>query len=156
MQNKEILKSTSKSYYFSRRLGVSLKPFDVPEIFLNLLKTLSMTVIPIILFSVGLNLKFLHIGKDLKLLTVNMLVKLFASSLILLLILLILKIDLTLPYKVVILQLAIPPMVLASIYLIDADFEKDFAVSSVAIGIILSFLTVPIWYFLLNSLSHQS
>jgi len=63
MQNKEILKSTSKSYYFSRRLGVSLKPFDVPEIFLNLLKTLSMTVIPIILFSVGLNLKFLHIGK---------------------------------------------------------------------------------------------
>jgi len=41
MQNKEILKSTSKSYYFSRRLGVSLKPFDVPEIFLNLLKTLN-------------------------------------------------------------------------------------------------------------------
>jgi hypothetical protein len=71
----------------------------------------------------------------------------------LLLILLILKIDLTLPYKVAILQLAMPPMVLASIYLIDADLEKDFAVSSVAIGIILSFLSVPIWYFLLNSLS---
>ena len=137
-------------------IGVSLKPFDVPEIFLNLLKTLGMTVIPIILFSVGLNLRFSHIGKDLKLLTVNMLVKLFASPLILLLILLILKIDLTLPYKVAILQLAMPPMVLASIYLIDADLEKDFSVSSVAIGIILSFLTVPIWYFLMNSLSHQN
>ncbi len=131
-------------------VAILIKPFTVPDIFLNLLNKLGMTVIPLVLFAVGLNLRFSNVKNRLKLTALILFVKHFLSPLILLTILILLSFNTSLPYKVSILQLAMPPMVLASIYVIQADLDKDLAVSSVALGIIFSFITVPLWFFVLS------
>ncbi|WP_297890180.1 AEC family transporter [Sulfurihydrogenibium sp.] len=132
-------------------IGLMLKPFTLPDLIIKILDTLGSTVIPLILFSVGMNLKFSAIGKNLKVISFVLLIKHILLPLSFLTIILILGISLTLPWKVAVLQLAMPPMVLASIFVIEANLDKDIAVSSVALGIVLSFLTVPTIYYLLEN-----
>lgn len=134
-------------------VAILLKPFNVSDIFLNILNRLGMTVIPLVLFAVGLNLRFSNIKNKLKLTVLILFIKHFISPAILLTILILLNFHISLPYKVSILQLAMPPMVLASIYVIQADLDKDLAISSVALGIIFSFITVPLWFFVLSKFS---
>ncbi len=131
-------------------VALLLKPFTVPDIFLNLLKKLSTTVIPLILFAVGLNLRFSNIKTKLKLTAIVLFIKHFIAPIILLTILILIGFSISLPYKVAILEFAMPPMVLASIYAIQAELDKDLAISSVALGIILSFISIPLWFFILS------
>lgn len=69
---------------------------------------------------------------------------------LILLMLIALGYNLTLPIKVAILQISMPPMVLASIFIINAGLDKELAVLSVATGIIFSFITVPFIYYLVQ------
>jgi predicted permease len=133
-------------------IALTLKPFHIPDLFIKILDTLGSTVIPLILFSVGMNLKFSAIGKNFKVISFVLLIKHILLPLTFLGVILILGISLTLPWKVAVLQLAMPPMVLASIFIIEANLDKDIAVSSVALGIIVSFLTVPLIYYLLENM----
>jgi hypothetical protein len=52
--------------------------------------------------------------------------------------------------KVAVIEVAMPPMVLASILVMGANLDKDLAASSVATGIIFSFISVPVFYIFLN------
>ncbi|MDM7273462.1 AEC family transporter [Sulfurihydrogenibium azorense] len=133
-------------------IALSLKPFQLPSIVLKILDMLGSTVIPLILFSVGMNLRFTSIKKDIKIISLVLLIKQILLPLTVLTILLLLGVSLTLPWKVAILQLSMPPMVLASIFVIEANLNKDIAVSSVALGIILSFLTVPLIYYIIENM----
>ncbi|MFN4306338.1 AEC family transporter [Sulfurihydrogenibium azorense] len=133
-------------------MALSLKPFQLPSIVLKILDMLGSTVIPLILFSVGMNLRFTSIKKDIKIISLVLLIKQILLPLTVLTILLLLGVSLTLPWKVAILQLSMPPMVLASIFVIEANLNKDIAVSSVALGIILSFLTVPLIYYIIENM----
>ena len=132
-------------------IALFLKPFQLPSIVLKILDMLGSTVIPLILFSVGMNLRFSSIKKDIKIISLVLFIKQLLLPLSVLIILLILGVSLTLPWKVAILQLSMPPMVLASIFVIEANLNKDIAVSSVALGIILSFLSVPLIYYILEN-----
>ena len=132
-------------------IALSLKPFHLPSIALKILDMVGSTVIPLILFSVGMNLRFSSIKKDIKIISLVLFIKQLLLPLSVLIILLIIGVSLTLPWKVAILQLSMPPMVLASIFVIEANLNKDIAVSSVALGIILSFLSVPLIYYILEN-----
>lgn len=133
-------------------IAVSLKPFILPDLILKILDTLGSTVIPLILFSVGMNLRFSSVGKNFKIISTVLFIKHILLPLMFLVVIIILGISLTLPWKVAILQLAMPPMVLASIFIIEANLDKDIAISSVALGIILSFITVPLIYLLIENM----
>ncbi|WP_028950788.1 AEC family transporter [Sulfurihydrogenibium subterraneum] len=132
-------------------IALSLKPFQLPSIVLKILDMLGSTVIPLILFSVGMNLRFSSIKKDIKIISLVLFIKQLLLPLSVLIMLLIIGVSLTLPWKVAILQLSMPPMVLASIFVIEANLNKDIAVSSVALGVILSFLSVPLIYYILEN-----
>jgi len=146
-----ILKSVFLSIPFLALIvGFLLKPFYLPPLFLKMLHTLGDTVIPLIMFSLGMILKFSHLKENIKLISFILFIRNIFIPSLLLIILILVNVDLTLEWKVGLLEMAMPPMVLASIYVIEANLDKDTAVSSVASGIILSFITIPIFYLILE------
>ena len=138
--------------FLSLLIALALKPFPLPNLVLKILDILGSTVIPLILFSVGMNLSFSAVGKNLKPVFTVLFIKHLILPLSFLSVILIFGVSLTLPWKVAVLELAMPPMVLASIFVIEANLDKDIAVSSVALGIVLSFLTVPLIYYILENM----
>lgn len=47
--------------------------------------------------------------------------------------------------RVIVMESAMPPMVTASVYAIDAGFDEETAVASVVVGLIAALLTLPMW-----------
>ncbi|MEZ0323140.1 MAG: AEC family transporter [Hydrogenothermaceae bacterium] len=131
-------------------IAVILKPFTVPTLVLNISQTLGKTVIPLILFSVGMNLRFSSLKERLRDISLVIFIKNFILSFILLGFVCIAIGQISLSWKVAIIETSMPPMVLASIFVINANLDKDLAVSSVATGILVSFLSVPFFYFLIE------
>ncbi|NPA53822.1 MAG: AEC family transporter [Aquificae bacterium] len=128
-----------------------IKPFfSIPEFVLNALHTLGMTVIPLALFSVGFNLRFSAVRERLRDVLIVLFIKMIFVPFVVVLVLVFLGIEFTLPVKSTLLEIAMPPMVLASIFVIGAKLDKDLAVSSVGLGIIASFITVPIFVWIIN------
>ncbi len=130
-----------------------IKPFiSIPEFVLGSLHLLGLTVVPLALFSVGLNLRFSNLKERIRDVSAVLFIKMvFVPSLFLLLFLFV-GIEAGLFSKVAIIEVAMPPMVLASILVIGANLDRDLAASSVASGIIFSFVSVPIFYLLINKL----
>ncbi len=127
-----------------------VREIAVPQFVLQSLNTLGLTVIPLALFSVGMDMKFSHIKLEIKSVSVLLFIKMLFAPLFLLLMIKLLGVPLDLPWMVGIMEIAMPPMVLASIFIIRADLDKDLALSAVGAGILLSFVTVPLIYILLN------
>ncbi len=134
-------------------LALFLKPFvHMPDFILNSLHTLGITVIPLALFSVGFNLRFSSVKERIRGVLFVLGLKMVFVPLIVVLVLYLLGIDFSVPVKSALLEICMPPMVLASIFVIGAGLDKDLAVSSVGLGIIISFLTVPLFVLLLQNL----
>jgi hypothetical protein len=55
-----------------------------------------------------------------------------------------------LSYGTFILESAMPPMVMAAVFAINAGLRADLAVNAVVLGIAVSFVTVPLFYLLLG------
>ncbi len=98
-----------------------------------------------------MNLRFSSLKQEIKLVSLVLFIKMVFVPLLLLFILAFIGTNLDLPWKVGILEIAMPPMVLASIFVINANLAKDLAVSSVGAGILLSFITIPLIYYLISS-----
>ncbi len=124
----------------------------IPEYVLGSLNLLGMTVIPLALFSVGVNLKFSSIGKFKVPIFLVLFIKMLFVPVIVVFLLKILGVELNIVWKSGILEIAMPPMVLASILVIGANLNREIATGSVALGIIISFLTVPFIIFLVERL----
>lgn len=131
-------------------VGLVIKPFLVPSIVLELSQLLGKTVIPLILFSVGMNMRFSRLKERFRDVFLVLSIKNILSPFLVIVFLLAFKISFSLPWKVAIIQMAMPPMVLSSIFVINAGLDRDLAVSSVASGIVLSFVTIPFIYFLIQ------
>jgi len=132
--------------------GFILSNFYIPEFIIKAFKELGMTVIPIALFSIGMNLRFSNVLRDLKEVSIILFIKMLAVPIVFITVLKISGIEFLVFWKSIILEIAMPPMVLASILIINAKLNKDIAVSSVGMGIILSFITVPIVFYIMRVL----
>lgn len=131
-------------------LAFLLKPLPLPDFFLATLGTLSKTVVPLAIFSIGLGFGFSKIKKDKLLLAIIIAIKMLFAPLVFVALLTLAGTEFSLAWKTGILQMAMPPMVLASIYIINAGLAKELAVASVGLGIILSFAILPAIYLLLG------
>ncbi|WP_457622875.1 AEC family transporter, partial [Persephonella sp.] len=133
--------------------GFFIKFFYLPDFVLNNLKILGMTVIPLALFAVGLNLKLSKAKEKIKYISVIIFIKMIFIPVVVVIFILLLEIQVTVEILSFLIEICMPPMVLASIFVISAGHDRDIAVSSVGIGIIISFITVPLIYNLLKVLT---
>lgn len=132
-------------------LAIFAKITTYPLSFLvDISQTLGKTVIPLIMFSIGMNIKLANFLKRIRDILSSILIKMLLTPLIILGILIFLRDDISLPLKVAVIQSAMPPMVLASIFIIDADLDKELATSVVAFGVIVSFILIPLMFYIVE------
>ncbi|WP_029523280.1 AEC family transporter [Persephonella sp. KM09-Lau-8] len=129
-----------------------IKNFYIPDFVLDSLKMIGMTVIPLALFSVGINLKFSSVKERIRDISAVIFIKMIFVPVLFVLLLHIIGVEINIQWQSAVIEIAMPPMVLASIFVIGAGLDKDLAVSAVGVGILASFITVPFVFYLLNTL----
>ncbi|MCP4140930.1 MAG: AEC family transporter [Chloroflexi bacterium] len=129
-------------------LAFVLKAFPFPPIALNLLDILAATLIPLVMIAVGYQLQ-LKMDKALRSqLSIGLVIKLIIAPLAALLFTRLIGLNGEL-VQVSILEAGMPPMVSAGALAILDDLSPPLAAALVGIGIVISFLTLPILYQLL-------
>jgi len=124
-------------------IGLAIKNQSLPPFLEHFLDLSGNSLIPAVLFALGLRF-------SLKDMTRSSVYPLFVVSIKMLAIPVILASLITaggfvdMPYKVAVLQSAMPPMVMAGILAMKYGLDVPLAVSSITLGIILSFFTVPL------------
>ena len=130
-------------------LAFSLKSFSYPPIALNLLEMLADILIPLVMIAVGFQLT-LQLDKNLiSQLSVGLAIKLIAAPLAALLFTRMIGLGGEL-VQVSILEAGMPPMVSAGALAILDDLSPPLAAALVGIGIIVSFVTLPMLFQLLS------
>ena len=133
-------------------LALLLIPFEFPVWLDELLKRLGATLVPIALVSVGYQLHLSYVrGKSLALAAGLSFKLVVGPALILLLLASPLRNDWQ-TFNVTVFEAAMGPMIGASIVAIDHELDPPLVTLMVGVGIPLSFLTLPVWWYLLNLL----
>ena len=136
--------------FVSLLLALALMPVVYPEWLETLLKRLGTTLVPLALVSVGYQLRLSAVSGRLKLLCLGLGFKLFLAPLAILAVyagLLGLRGPII---QVTIFEAAMGPMIGAAIVAMDNDLDPSLVTLMVGIGIPLSFLTLPGWWWLLQ------
>ena len=139
--------------FVSLLLALALMPVAYPEWLETLLKRLGTTLVPLALVSVGYQLRLSAISGRLKVLCVGLGFKLFIAPVAILLIyagVLGLRGPII---QVTIFEAAMGPMIGAAIVAMDNDLDPSLVTLMVGIGIPLSFLTLPGWWWLLQRIA---
>ncbi len=129
-------------------LGLFLGDLKFPGFFEGFLKVVGDSLIPVVLFSMGLRFETSHIKGVAGYTLLSLFIKMVLSPLVLLLLLKLLSLDST-GYRVALLETSMPPMVMAGVLAIKYGLDERLALSSIALGVPLSFLTTPLWVSLL-------
>jgi len=119
-----------------------------PYFFENSIQIISASLIPVILFSLGLRLNFEDIKADYKTLFTALFIKMILSPVLILLVLKTLGFN-SLPYRVALIESAMPPMVFAGVLALKYELDFRLAFSAITLGILISLLTVPLFRLLL-------
>ena len=131
-------------------LAILLKPIPFPEALEGALKILGATVTPLAITSVGFQLRLGDIKSAYRRLSLGLFYKLiFAPAMIMFLFAFLLggRGEIM---QVTIFEAAMAPMITSCIVAADNDLDPPLAALLVGVGIPLSFITVPIWYYLIG------
>ena len=121
----------------------------VPDWLMDLLSLLAATLTPAALLSIGLYLK-LRLDRDkLTAFGVGLLLKLLIAPLVLLALFWLMGLQ-GLSAQVTLFEAAMAPMVSSSMLALSAGLERRFVASILGYGIVLSFITLPLWYLLIQ------
>jgi len=131
-------------------LALLLMPFDYPPWLDELLKRLGATLVPLALVSVGYQLQLSQVRGKALALSAGLVFKLIvAPILILLLFAGPLRNDWQV-LSVTVFEAAMGPMIGASIVAMDHELDPPLVTLMVGVGIPLSFLTLPVWWHVLQ------
>jgi len=131
-------------------LALVLMPFAYPAWLDELLKRLGATLIPLALVSVGYQLRLSAVrGKETALVTGLFFKLALAPGLILFFFAALLGAEGSM-MRVTVFEAAMAPMIGASIVAMDYDLDPPLVTLMLGVGIPLSFLTLPVWWYLLN------
>lgn len=129
--------------------SVMLMPVDYPEWLVAVLRRLGDTLAPLALLSVGYQLHPGHLEGNLRNLVSGLAFKLVLAPLVLwLLYVRVLGLG-GLPVTVTLFEAAMPPMITAGIIANEHNINPPLANLMVAVGVVLSFLTLPLWSMIL-------
>jgi len=124
------------------------RSLEVP-LFLSMFVDISgKSLIPVVLFALGLKFSPRHLLDSMGNAFLTVSLKMLIVPLLVLIGLKTLGLD-TLNYRVVLLESTMPPMVMAGVLAIKYGLDDKLAISSITLGLILSFFTVPIFLNLL-------
>ena len=125
-------------------------PSSLPPAWLmTLLGYLAATLTPFALISIGLHLKLKIEPGRVQPFAMGIFIKLLLAPIALLAVLILLNIN-TLGAQVSVFEAAMAPMVSSSMLAISAGLERRFVASVLGYGIVLSFVTLPLWFLLIQ------
>ena len=117
-----------------------------------MLQKLGDTLTPLALASVGFQLQLSHIKGELKQLSVGLLYKLILGPALIALLYVVLLGGSGQVMQVTLFEAAMAPMITAGIIAVDHDLNPPLVTLMLGIGIPLSFLTLPAWWWLLRGI----
>jgi len=131
-------------------VAFALRPFELPEGAMTILRRLADTLVPLALVSVGFQLRLSQIRGRIPVLAVGLGFKLVLAPALMLLILAGLLGQTGTVIKVTVFEAAMGSMIGAAIVAMDHDLDPSLVTLMVGLGIPLSFLTLPCWWWLLE------
>lgn len=130
-------------------LALCLKSVTYPAFFSLVLDSLAATLVPVIMVAVGFQFRLQLDNKEAKPLIFALGVKLFLMPLLALGFLSLFQPE-PLLLQVVVFEAAMPPMVSAGAIAIGAGLALRLVPALVGLGLLLSFISLPLWYLLLQ------
>ncbi|MFA6119961.1 MAG: AEC family transporter [Sideroxydans sp.] len=137
--------------FLSLCIALLLIPIEYAEWFSVLLKRLGDTLAPLALLSVGMQLRLGHIAEHKRNLALGLGFKLILAPLAIYLLYVQLLGAHGLNMQVTLFEAAMPPMITAAIVASEHDLDPPLANLMVAVGLILSFITLSGWWYFLGS-----
>jgi predicted permease len=123
-------------------IAIATKFLVFPEVLTLFLEKISMILVPIVMFAVGMKFNLSSIKGKEKEITIILLISMVLIPLSLYLIALPFF-EITMAIKVSILEAAMPPMVLATVIAINSGLDEELGMGSLGVGMLLSFATIP-------------
>lgn len=130
-------------------VALCLKSVPYPAFFSLVLDSLAATLVPVIMIAVGFQFRLQLDNKEAKPLIFALGIKLFLMPLLALGFLSLFRPD-PLLLQVVVFEAAMPPMVSAGAIAIGAGLALRLVPALVGLGLLLSFVSLPLWYLLLQ------
>jgi malate permease and related proteins len=131
-------------------LALVLTPVEYPAWLDELLKRLGATLIPLALVSVGYQLRLSAVRGKATALATGLLFKLALGPALILILFAALLGAQGPAVQVTVFEAAMPPMIGASIVAMDHELDPPLLTLMIGVGIPLSFLTLPAWWYLLT------
>lgn len=126
-------------------LTVLIKNFEVPNFVLLTSETLGATLVPIAMIAIGMKLELKHIFVKFHIVSMAMILKMIIVPIIVLLgFQLFYGIDETW-VKVTIIEVAMPPMTMATVLAIKGGLDEKVAINSLVLGVLLSLVTITMY-----------
>lgn len=136
--------------FISLCIALLLIPVEYAEWFSVLLRRLGDTLAPLALLSVGMQLRLGHIAEHKRNLALGLGFKLFLAPLAVWLLYVQMLGAHGLSMQVTLFEAAMPPMITAAIVASEHDLDPPLANLMVAVGLILSFITLSGWWYFLG------
>lgn len=130
-------------------VGLLLKSWTYPPLLQTALDNLAATLVPLIMFAVGFQLKFSLAGERLSPLLSGLGIKLLLMPLLVLSCAMLLGLS-GKAVQVSVFEAAMPPMISAGAIAMMAGLAPRLVAALVGFGLLLSFITLPLWAWLLH------
>lgn len=137
--------------FISLCIALLLIPIEYADWFSVLLKRLGDTLAPLALLSVGMQLRLGHLAEHKRNLALGLSFKLILAPMMIYLLYVQLIGAHGLSMQVTLFEAAMPPMITAAIVASEHDLDPPLANLMVAIGLILSFFTLTVWWYFLGA-----
>ena len=131
-------------------IALLLIPLEYAPWFTTLLKRLGDTLAPLALVSVGLQLRLGHLRGNIRNLAIGLGFKLLLAPLLVYLLYVQLLGASGKAIQVTLFEAAMPPMITAAIIATEHELDPELATLMVAIGLMISFVTLSVWCWLLQ------
>ena len=126
-------------------ITVFAKNFEVPNFLILTSQTLGSTLVPIAMIAIGMKLELKHIFARLHVVTTAMTLKMIVVPIIVLIgFKYFYGIDQTW-VKVTIIEVAMPPMTMATVLAIKGGLDEKIAINSLVLGVLLSLVTISLY-----------
>ena len=126
-------------------ITIFAKNFEVPKFIIYTSQNLGSTLVPIAMIAIGMKLELKHIFSRLHIVTVAVVLKMLIVPIIILF---------TFKYfygvdetwvKVTLIEVAMPPMTMATVLAIKGGLDEKVAINSLVLGVILSLVTITLY-----------
>jgi len=136
--------------FIALSIALLLIPIEYADWFSTILKRLGDTLAPLALVSVGLQLRFGHLAGNMSNLALGLGFKMLLAPLAIYLLYVQWFGAHGQAMQVTLFEAAMPPMITAAIIASEHDLDPDLANLMVAIGLMISFVTLTMWWWLLQ------